>query len=499
MTSIGLLVVALVSGQVEGTPQGEPGAAGGQPAAAAGPAAPAARPVSVSIDEDRLYRMAGPTLGLDEALEQALRANPDLKVARARLAQAETASAQAWALYLPQVFGSGSYTYNEFEASIQLPTGYDVQDSGAVIPPTDPNAPGTPTSYFLHPQGVIEATIQKQHQLGAMVEASQALLVPELWAVIRNAYRFEDSAQLTVEGARRAILFATAQAYYGVASLRSLVEASERLLEIARRQERDAQIRLRAGTIAKVGLVRAEIDRARAEQDLRRSRNAYLSAKIALAGLLDRDDLAFEVAETPPVDVADDLKTLEERALRDRTDVQAALVAVEIARGERNQVVARYLPSVAAFGRYQWANAGGFTGQNDQWAAGVGVQWNLFDGGLREAQLRAAGARIAEAEAALVGARRSAVTDVRQALLDWQSARANAEKAKEQRDLATENQRLVDVSYRAGAATALEQADATTELRNAEIALQAESLQAQIAGLRVLQAAGAFDPVGKKR
>ena len=88
---------------------------------------------------------------------------------------------------------------------------------------------------------------------------------------------------------------------------------------------------------------------------------------------------------------------------------------------------------------------------------------------------------------------------MRQSLLDWLSARANTVKAKEQRDLAAENQRLVDVSYKAGAATALEQADATTALRNAEIALQAESLQAQIAGLRVLQAAGAFDPLGKKR
>ncbi|HSN90090.1 MAG TPA: TolC family protein, partial [Anaeromyxobacteraceae bacterium] len=401
--------------------------------------------------------------------------------------------------YLPQVTASGAYTYNELEASIRLPTGYDVQDSGAVIPPTDPNAPGTPTSYFLHPQGFIEATIQEQHQLGALVEARQALLVPELWAVIRNAYRIEDSVQLGVEGARRAILFATAQAYYGVASLRTLVEASERLLEIARRQERDAQIRLRAGTIAKVGLVRAEIERARAEQDLRRARNGYLSAKIALGALLDRDDLAFEVAEAPPVEVAEDLPALEERALRDRTDVKAAKVAVEIAGGERARVVARYLPSVAAFGRYQWANVGGFTGENDQWAAGVGVQWNVFDGGLREAQLRSAGAKIAEAEAALASARRAAVTEVRKSVLDWQSARANAEKAREQRDLAAENLRLVDVSYKAGAATALEQADATTVLRNAEIALQGESLQARIAGLRVLQAAGASDPLGKKR
>jgi outer membrane protein TolC len=398
----------------------------------------------------------------------------------------------------------GTYTRNSAEGSFQFPLDYYVKQKqpGDTSPP-DP-APGPnntdPVLYTAEPYGFDEPiSFQKLDQFGAQVEASQALFVPELWAVIRNAYRIEQAATLSVEQARRGILFATAQAYYGVASLRSLVDASERLLETARRQERDAQIRLRAGTIARVGLVRAEIDRARAEQDLRRARNSYLSAKIALAGLLDRDDLAFEAVEPPPLDLTADLAELEARALRDRADVQAAAVNVDIAGGTRSAVIARYLPSVGAFGRYQWANVGGFTGEATSWAAGVGVQWNLFDGGLREAQLREAGARIAEAEAALGNARRSALTEVRQNLLDWLSARANAEKAKEQRDLAAENQRLVDVSYRAGAATALEQADATTALRNAEIALQAESLQAQIAGLRVLQAAGAFDPLGKKR
>ena len=57
-----------------------------------------------------------------------------------------------------------------------------------------------------------------------------------------------------------------------------------------------------------------------------------------------------------------------------------------------------------------------------------------------------------------------------------------AQKAKEQRDLAAENQRLVDVAYRAGTATAVEQADATAQLRNAEIQVTTDRLNAQLAG-----------------
>ncbi|HEY7726540.1 MAG TPA: hypothetical protein VH880_14485 [Anaeromyxobacteraceae bacterium] len=80
-------------------------------------------------------------------------------------------------------------------------------------------------------------------------------------------------------------------------------------------------------------------------------------------------------------------------------------------------------------------------------------------------------------------------------MLDLESARANARKAEEQRALAAENLRLVETAWRAGSATAVEQADAAASLRNAEIALTAEVLGARLAALRVLQAAGAFDPV----
>jgi outer membrane protein TolC len=83
---------------------------------------------------------------------------------------------------------------------------------------------------------------------------------------------------------------------------------------------------------------------------------------------------------------------------------------------------------------------------------------------------------------------------VEQALIELDSARANATKAREQRELAAENLRLVDVAYRAGTATAVEQADATAELRNAEIAVTTETLNAQLAALEVSRAVGAFSP-----
>jgi outer membrane protein TolC len=271
------------------------------------------------------------------------------------------------------------------------------------------------------------------------------------------------------------------------------MEVAQQLLEIAQRQEKDARVRYEAGTIAKVGQLRAEIDRARAEQDLKRAGNAYQVAKVAVATLLDVP-ADFDVVEPPPPPLADqpDPEQLVAAALATRLDVKAARARVAAADAARSAVQGRYFPDVQGFGRYQRQNQAGLTG-DESWAAGIQLQWRIYDGGLRESEVRAATAGLAEAEANLRGIEGRVREEVLQALLALDSARANAAKAEEQQGLAAENRRLVDVSFRAGAATSVELADATAELRTAEIGLLTEGLNAQLAALRVLQVVGELD------
>ncbi|HET9553846.1 MAG TPA: TolC family protein [Anaeromyxobacteraceae bacterium] len=465
--------------------------------------APAATPAPAPAADAAAAPPAGPSLTLDDALKRAQDANLDLKAAQARLTQAKAGVWKAWSFHLPQVTAGGTYTHNSEGAELKLPVGYAVRErtGGAGEPPPDPaGLPGAPTGttpgtpqLFTTPSQVVSATIQKQDQVGGQIQVNQALFAPSLWFTIRAAYQGESVAEKSVEAIRREVLFGVAQTYYGVTSLKKVVDVSQRLLEIAQRQEKDAEVRYKAGTIAKVGFLRAEIDRARAEQDLRRARNAYDAARLSLAYLLDRD-AAFEVVEPTEPALPADVTGLEQSALTDRPDVQAARLSEDLAGSLRKATAMGYLPSVGAFGRWQVSNVSGFTGKYDTWAVGLGLSWTILDGGLREAQLREQSARIAEATASRRSLENRAVVEVKQALLDLESARANALKAKEQRDLAAENQRLVDVSFKAGAATAVEQADATASLRNAEIAATTEELSAQLAALRVLKAAGAFEP-----
>ncbi|HEY6005583.1 MAG TPA: TolC family protein [Anaeromyxobacter sp.] len=422
---------------------------------------------------------------LDEALQLAKERNLDLQVLRARLDQADEISWKVWSRYLPQVTVTGSWQRQK-EIILPFPVGVDVT--------VNQGPPVTATGTLVDIPISIQSSEIKQGQL----EVTQTIFSPALIFGIRAAMKSGQAVALSLGDGRRALLFGVASAYYGAASLKQALGVSERLLEIAQRQEKDARVRFQAGTVAKVALLRAEIDRARAEQDLKRARNSLESARLALATLLDRPP-DFDVVEppSPPLPETPEPEALVRSALQNRLDVRAARLSLDAARANRNAVIGRYLPNVGAFLREQRLSQPGLTPASN-WQAGLQAQWQILDGGLRESDLREGNAKIAEADAALRSAEAKARQDVLQALLDLDSARANAAKAKEQRDLATENLRLVDVSYRAGAATAVELADATASLRTAEAGVTAETLGAQLAALRVLQATGEFEP-GKPR
>ena len=437
------------------------------------------------------------TLGLDEALREAQARNLDLVAARARLDQSKELHWKAFAGYLPQVTAGATFTHNDIpDVTFPVVTGYAIRgDAG--VPAVDPN-PGLsslpPTNLVLVRTGVQDVLIQKQDQLAAQIQATQALFAPQAWFGIAAARAGERLATDSVESARRDVLFGVAQAYYGAAGLKQVVTIQERQLAIALDHERDAKVRYDAGASPKVTLLRAQIDRARAEQDLKRAQNAYQSAKVSLATLLDRDRADFEVEIPPSPTLPENPEALRDEAPRARPDVQAAQEQVIVAENTRRGTASRYLPTLGAFGRYQYANVTGFSGKTTSWAVGLALNWNVLDGFLRESDLRDSQAKVREAEASRDGAALRAREEVERARLDLDSAVANRQKAKEQLALARENQTLVNVNYKAGAATYLEVSDANLALLTAELSQVAESLNADLATLQVLKAAGQFDP-----
>jgi len=501
-----ILLASLVLGQAPV----QPGAAPASPAPAASPtggAASPSRPAAVAVPATTLTGTPAPAepqapspaprqkvLTLREALEAARARNLDIQQLDARLQAARQITWKAWSFYLPQVSLGGQVVRNQYEVDFTLPGSYYVRDMGSPQgPPGGGDVPGNPTNYALVPSLVVDTVVQPLVQTQAQARVTQAVIAPQAILGIMNSYKAERTADYTIQQARRDILFGVAQLYYGVASLQELTAVQERQVVLTKERERDARVRYEAGTSAKVGLLRAEIDRAQAEEDLKRSQIDFQRARLALAEALDRpDDFDIVIPQSPRQPTGPEL---EQQALQLRPDVKAAAENLELAQGERTRILMQYLPNLGVFGQYNYLTSSTFTPNNFSWQIGVGLTWNIFDGGLREASIREATARIAEADAQKRQTDLRAVTRVKQAELDLQGAVANKAKAQERTSLAQENARLVDVAYKAGAATYLESTDSVQTLRQAEVGLVAESLSVDLATLKLLNAVGAFSEV----
>jgi outer membrane protein TolC len=418
---------------------------------------------------------APPILTLDGALKEAQARNPDLAQVREKLRQTKEMSSRVLANYLPQINVEGSYTRNEHEASLSMPTGLAVR-AGMVVP-----------------TGSKTLTFQKTDQFAARGQITQALIVPSLWPAFKIADLGESLAAANVEYARREILFAVVQVYYGCVSLKEVVGIHERLLENNLKHEQDAQVLVEANAAPQIALLRAQIDRTTAEQELLNARASYASAKVALGTLLDRES-DFDVVAPPEPEVVGTGAAMEERAERDRPDVRAARLSREIAERSAAAVRYSYAPNLVGTATYQVANLKGFIDSYTAWAVGVGLSWTIWDGGLRESQRRENASKVAEANEALRSVMAKVRDEVRRGALELEKARASRAKAEEKVKLARENMRLVDVAFQAGAATAVEVSDANTALAGAELSRTTETLNAQLAALKLARAAGAFAP-----
>ncbi len=442
-------------------------------------------------------------LSLGEAYQQAQAKNADLKVARLRFQQAQLNLQKVWTHQLPQVEAYGTYARNSSEVSFQIPSGYYVRTVGSTAlngPAYDPsrpistsNPPGTASNTIIVPSGYNKTTLLKENQLGAAVTLTVPLLVPELWPKFHEAELGEDLAKERVEQARRDVLFAVAELYYQAAALKEGVLVQERILENVLAHERDAQARVRAGALAHIGLVRAQLDRTRTEQDLLRARNSYAAARSALASLLGRED-DFEVGRPEEPTIPESSADLDTVAMAQRPDLEVARRQVRLSEASARSVPYKYAPSVAATALLLTSNGDLFAANHGMWSASVLMKWTLWDGGQREVELKEARLKALEANATVDASVARVHDEVRRAKLDLTSARANRLKAQEQLSLARENESIITKNFSAGAASPVDLSDATTALSNAETSVVAESLNAQLAALRLLRATGAFSP-----
>jgi outer membrane protein len=216
-------------------------------------------------------------------------------------------------------------------------------------------------------------------------------------------------------------------------------------------------------------VTKAEGDSLNAEVNLIQARNALRIARLQMEntmGVHPAADYAVVDSFTVPATSAS-LQEARTTALRTRPELVAAQARVEAGREGITAAWGQHLPTIAAFGGYNWT-AFDFP-LFSHWNAGVSFTLPIFQGFALDAGVELARANRDIAQSDLDTLSEGVMLEVER---QWLTVRAAAERAVATSKLvqeSRENLNLVERQYAAGVATALDESDARLTLSNSEI------------------------------
>jgi outer membrane protein len=384
-------------------------------------------------------------LTLDDALKIAQSKHPQMQAARAQTEASSARVTETRAALLPQVTGSGSYNYTRGRATSST-------SSGAVVSTTGQSSSfGSGSSYYRFGIGASELVYDFGQTTGKLRSAQATLQSVE--AQERNAM-----VQLS---------FALRSAYYTAVAAKALLRVAEENLRNQDAHLRQIQGFVEAGTRPEIDLAQARTDRANAQVQLINVQVAYDTDKALLnqtMGVEGGSD--FDVADEPSREVegeagsSDDLMSAATKARPDLLALGRQIQAQELTTAS---IKGAYAPSLSANAS---VSESGPDVSDLNWGvlAGLTLNWQIFGGGITDAQVRESRANTAALRAQYELQRQQVRADVEQARLSVRATKAAIEAAHE----ATANARirlgLAEGRYQAGVGNVIELGDAQLAL-----------------------------------
>jgi outer membrane protein, multidrug efflux system len=452
-----VLVLALALGSSPALAQSPPPAPPPPATAPSGPPAgsPSAAPVTVppppEVNDPMLAPVPVPprVLGSWHEAVSLLRArSTDLKMAVDQVLQAEAQTRIALAQYLPTLNAQGSYTHQLITNPV---TGFSLN-------------PATGTA-------VLGARVPTPNITTGSVQLTQDVINVQELDQISIDELGEDAARLSVDDQKRTLALSVANQIVAVVTAERDAEINRVGLRVALEQGAITERKRTLGAANGLDVVRAQQNVANARATLVTGDESLREAREALG-------LALGVPEETGVAPGVDVGGLAQDAAGScrmvstvdaRSDVAAARTRLDVAKRNLRNVWYTFLPTVTATSSLAGTSLVSNGGPNPIWSIQGVLQVPLWDGGIRYGNLR--NARAAEDIAAqqLEALRRQAIIQVEQARRQLVVAGQSAQVAKDQRDLAAQNDQMTQLAYQTGQGTSLELVTASEAHRQAEL------------------------------
>lgn len=393
---------------------------------------------------------------IEEAVRLAVKNNHELAAARHEVGKADAQVREAWGYALPSIDLSGRYT-----RAIKKPVFFfpNIFDSAA------------------SKRGEVTAIeIGSDNSFDLTMTVSQVLFNSAVFTGVGTARIYSQAARQVYRSKLLETVTTVRKAFYGV-----LLAAEVRTMLIANLKNAEDNFR-NASVLAAQGLI-SEYDKLRAEVGLANVRPEVIRAESNLELAINGLKLALGIPFGQPIEVEGMLEfkpvddgVLEEApstvlkqnpgliALRYQEDVNDAYTAIERS---------NYLPSLAAFGNYQFQaqkndlriSAHDFVRSS---VVGLSLSLNIFNGLRTGARVEQAELETRKTQESIKRTEMTLQTAVQSTLMSLKRARERVEAQGRTVELAEQGYRIASTRFRSGSGTQLEVTDAQLALTTAK-------------------------------
>ncbi len=382
---------------------------------------------------------AAKDLTLDEAVRMALSNNPTGKIAVYEFEAAKGAltSARSYRWFTLSVNHKDSWTWNG--ESYNKKYGYD---------------PNYVVDSFTN-SATLNWTLWSGNKVESQVSQAKLAL---------------DSSQRGIAKARQQLKYDATDAYFKFMAARDNVKLSQESVERLERYLQDVKLQFDVGVVAKVDVLRSEVELAKAKQTLIEAQNTYDVTMASLNNVIGyplttvldvKGDLSYSRYEK-------ELAFCIDTALRQRPEISQYTDAAKSAQEGVTIAKAGYLPTISAVYQAGWGDSSFPGGNNYNWTAYLLTSWNVFDSGLTAGKVKQAVEGYKKAQEQLKQTVDSVQLDVRQTYLSLKSAEQSIATSSSAVGLAEEDYKIKVIRYQAGVGTNLEVLDAQVALTTAK-------------------------------
>ncbi len=400
---------------------------------------------------------------LDDLYQIALMQSERIKISEEDLYIAERTREKAFSVLIPKFSAFGNYTrYSEEKMAT---------DSVTLLQPESTTA------------------------WGARFDQSFTLNGKEFIALRITEDNIEKS-KYDLNALKEEYLFYVASAYYDVLKAAYVIDIAMANVDRLETHRNAVNVQMKIEAVTKTALYRAEAELSKAKAALIDTKNKLRLAKTILSRIVGLDnDYEIKAPDFYKDSLLEnDLDSLKQEALLKRAELKSLAVAKKISEDEIKFFKSDYWPTVSLEGVYTEMDQQPESSMVNDESLSVGVLLNftIFDGGLRNAQIKESMAKNRQAELAEKDMSKEIATEVQEAYLDLHTQTSVLKSLEDQLEFARENYNAVTKQFKYGRANSIDAMDANTLLVTSEIRLLEARYNRRLAGLKLHRARGTF-------